>query len=80
MTLAETADLLSIAAAIDKRTIGESDVRAWQLVLDDIPFDAARKALRDHYRETTKHAMPADIVRRVKPKHSPESYAEKGIF
>lgn len=80
MTLSETADLLSIAAAIDKRTLGESDVRAWQMVLDDIPFDAARDALRAHYRETTKHVMPADIIRRAKPKTSYEYYAEKGIF
>ncbi|MFF0777050.1 hypothetical protein [Streptomyces sp. NPDC003720] len=80
MTLSETADLLSIAAAIDKRTLGESDVRAWQMVLNDIPFDAARDALRDHYRETTKPVMPADIVRRAKPKTSYEYYAEKGIF
>ncbi|MFF9175932.1 hypothetical protein [Streptomyces sp. NPDC014793] len=80
MTLSETADLLSIAAAIDKRTLGESDVRAWQMVLNDIPFDAACNALRDHYRETTKPAMPADIVRRTKPKTSYEYYAEKGIF
>lgn len=80
MTLAETADLLSIAAAIDKRTLGESDVRAWQMVLDDIDFDAARDAVRAHYRETNKHVMPADIVRRTKPKTSYEYYAEKGIF
>jgi hypothetical protein len=80
MTLSETADLLSIAAAIDKRTLGESDVRAWQMVLNDIPFDAACSALRDHYRETTRPAMPADIVRRTKPKTSYEYYAEKGIF
>lgn len=80
MTLAETADLLSIAAAIDKRTLGESDVRAWQMVLDDVPFAAARDALRSHYRETTKHVMPADIIRRAKPATSYEFYAEKGIF
>lgn len=80
MTLAEAADLLSIAAAVDKRTLGESDVRAWQMVLDDIPLDAAKEALRAHYRETTKHVMPADIVRRVKPKSGYESNVEKGIF
>jgi hypothetical protein len=80
MTLSETADLLSIAAGVDKRTIGESDVRAWQMVLDDIPFDAACAALRAHYRETTKPVMPADIVARAKPTNTYESYAEKGIF
>lgn len=80
MTLAETADLLSIATGVDKRTIGEVDVRAWQMVLDDIPFEAACTALRDHYRETTRPIWPADIVRRVKPKATYEAYIEKGIF
>jgi hypothetical protein len=80
MTLSETADLLSIAAGVDRRTIGESDVRAWQLVLHDIPLDAAITALRDHYRENTRPMMPADIVQRVKPTPGYESYAEKGIF
>ena len=80
MTLSETADLLSIAAAIDKRTLGESDVRAWQMVLDDISFTDGTAALRDYYRQNTKPIMPSDIVRRVKPKASYEAYVEKGIF
>jgi hypothetical protein len=80
MTLAETADLLSLAAAIDSRTIGEADVRAWQMTLDDIPFTDAVNALRSHYRESTKRVMPADIVQRVKPTTSYDSYAEQGIF
>lgn len=80
MTLAEVADFLSIATGVDKRTIGEVDVRAWQLVLDDIPFDAAVTAMRAHYREHTRPVMPADIVQRAKPTPGYESYAEKGIF
>lgn len=80
MTLAETADLLSIAAGIDQRTIGEADVRAWHMVLDDIPFDAAAAALRDHYRTETRRVLPADIIRRVKPPADYDRYAEKGIF
>ncbi|MGW3427996.1 hypothetical protein ACWDHW_08565 [Streptomyces melanosporofaciens] len=80
MTLAETADLLSIAAGVDQRTIGEADVRAWQMVLDDIPFANAATALRAHYRSTNRRIMPGDIVQRVKPAATYESYAEKGIF
>ncbi|MEU2603226.1 hypothetical protein [Streptomyces albus] len=80
MTLSETADLLSIAAGIDQRTIGEADVRAWHMVLNDINFDAAAKALRAHYRNETRRVLPADIVRRVKPTYSYEQYADKGIF
>lgn len=80
MTLSETADFLSIAAGIDQRTIGESDVRAWQLMLHDIPASDAVAALRTHYRESTRRVLPADIVSRAKPPASYESYAEKGIF
>lgn len=80
MTLAETADLLSLAAGIDQRTIGESDVRAWQMLLADIDFAAAANALRDHYRTTTRRVMPADIVQRVRPAATYDTYAEKGIF
>lgn len=80
MNLAETAELLAIATGVDKRTVGEIDVRAWQMVLDDIPLEDAVKALRAHYRDTTRPAMPADIVRRVKPATGYDTYAEKGIF
>lgn len=80
MTLAETADLLSIAAALDYRTIGEADVRAWHMTLADIDFTAATAALTAHYRDTTRRAMPADIVQRVKPTPGYENNVEKGIF
>lgn len=80
MTLAEAADLLSLAASLDQRTIGEADVHAWQMVLHDIPFPNAAVALQAHYREHTRRIMPADIVQRVKPAAGYESYAEKGIF
>lgn len=80
MTLSETADLLSIATGVDKRTIGEVDIRAWQMCLDDIPFPEAVKALRAHFREHTRPIMPADIVQRVKPTTSYDSYTEQGIF
>lgn len=62
MTRSEAARLLAIAAGVDQRTIGDADVQAWQMVLNDIPLDAAITALRDHYRQTTRRVMPADIV------------------
>jgi hypothetical protein len=80
MTLAEVADFLSIATGVDKRTIGEVDVRAWQLVLDDIAFADAVTAMRTHYRENTRPVMPADIVQRVKPTPGYNNNVEKGIF
>ncbi|MFK8850449.1 hypothetical protein [Streptomyces sp. Ac-502] len=80
MTLAETAELLAIAAGIDQRTIGDADVHAWQMVLHDIPFANAATALQAHYRSTNRRIMPSDIVQRVKPDTGYETYAEKGIF
>lgn len=80
MTRSEAAQLLAIAAGIDQRTIGDADVQAWQMVLHDIPLDAATAALTAHYRATTRRVMPADIVQRVKPTPGYENNAEKGIF
>jgi hypothetical protein len=80
VTLAETADLLSIAAALDYRTIGEADVRAWHMTLADIDFTAATAALTAHYRATTRRVMPADIVQRIKPTPGYDNNTERGIF
>lgn len=65
MTPAETAALLAFAAAFDRRTIGETDVLAWQTVLHDIPFQAAKAAVTAHYATETRWIMPADIRQRV---------------
>jgi hypothetical protein len=78
MTLAEIADLLSIDAGISQRTIGESDVRAWHMVLGDIDFAAAVPPSRDHYRENTAASCPPTSSGASSPRRY-ES-AEKGIF
>lgn len=61
MNLTETATLLTMCAAYDRRTIGEADVHAWQAVLPDIRFEDARKAVIDHYRDHRDWIMPADV-------------------
>ncbi|MFI0233110.1 hypothetical protein [Streptomyces sp. NPDC017086] len=65
MTPAETAALLSFAAAFDRRTLGEADVLAWHTVLSDITFDAAKQAVAAHYAVETRWIMPADIRQHV---------------
>ncbi|WP_225811284.1 zinc finger domain-containing protein [Streptomyces spinosus] len=65
MTPAETAALLSFAAAFDRRTIGEADVLAWQTVLADIGFEPAKAAVTAHYAVETRWIMPADIRQHV---------------
>lgn len=66
MNLSETATLLGLAAAYDKRTVGEVDVRAWQDVLADVKFEVAVDAVKSHYRNSREFLMPADIRRHAK--------------
>lgn len=68
MNKAETARLLGMAAAYDYRTVGPADVEAWHAALGDVPFDAAREALIQHYRESTDRLMPAHLWRKTRPK------------
>lgn len=66
MILEETIDLLALAAAFDRRNIGESDSVAWHAALGDIPFADAQAAVIDHYREHREFIMPADVWTRVR--------------
>ena len=48
MTPDETIDLLSVAAAFDRRTTGESDVMAWHATIGDLDFADSRAAVIGH--------------------------------
>lgn len=63
MTKAETARVLTLIAAFDRRTIGEADVEAWYLVLSDLPADDCAAAVREHYTTSTDWLMPAHVRR-----------------
>ncbi|MEV0015403.1 zinc finger domain-containing protein [Streptomyces tendae] len=65
MTPSETAELLGLAAAFDRRTVGKADVLAWQTILADIDYTAARNAVTAHYGTETRWIMPADIRQHV---------------
>jgi hypothetical protein len=66
MTPAETAEALTVAAAFDRRTIGEADVLAWHAALGDLDLDDVKDAIVGHYRDSRDWLMPADIRTRVK--------------
>ncbi|MFB6593965.1 hypothetical protein ACFWFV_13860 [Streptomyces diastaticus] len=66
MTPSQTAELLGFCAAFDRRTIGKADVLAWQTVLADVDFTAARQAVTEHYAAETRWIMPADIRQAVR--------------
>lgn len=63
MTKAEVARLLTLIAAFDRRTIGETDVEAWHLILGHLdPADCA-EAVREHFTASTDWLMPAHVHR-----------------
>ncbi|MEU7163122.1 hypothetical protein AB0A70_00480 [Streptomyces morookaense] len=62
MTPADAAELLTLCAAFDRRTIGEADARAWGYALRDIPLDTdTRDAVAEHYGTTEKWITPAHV-------------------
>ncbi|MCX4987148.1 hypothetical protein [Streptomyces sp. NBC_00572] len=62
MTPADAAELLTLAAAFDRRTVGEADARAWAAALHSMPFDDdARAAVARHYGDTDKWLTPAHV-------------------
>ncbi|WKK26851.1 hypothetical protein QZH56_15395 [Streptomyces olivoreticuli] len=64
MTPADAAELLTLCAAFDRRTIGETDARAWAAALNGVPLDAdTREAVARHYAETEQWITPAHVRR-----------------
>lgn len=61
MNRQETANLLTAMAAFDRRTIGESDVIAWQELLADIPYADGLAAVKRWYAANTEWMMPAHV-------------------
>lgn len=66
MTLDETVDLLTVAAAFDRRSVGEGDAMAWHATLGDLDFEDSKQAVIAHYRDSREWIMPADVRTRVK--------------
>ncbi|MGW4426618.1 zinc finger domain-containing protein [Streptosporangium sp. NPDC004631] len=66
LTRDQVIDLLTCAAAYDRRTIGETDVAAWTLAIGDLPYDDAQAAIVGHYSESTDWLMPAHVRTRVR--------------
>lgn len=63
MTPADAAELLTLAAAFDRRTVGEADARAWAAALNAVPLDDdARAAVARHYAETDRWLTPAHVL------------------
>lgn len=65
MDRTETAALLAVVAAYDRRSLSESDVLAWHEALHDLPAEHCRAAVAEHYRRETSWLMPAHVRKLV---------------
>ena len=61
MTKTETAELLTVIAAFDRRTLGDADVEAWHLIIADLDRDDCAEAVKHHYATRRDWLMPADV-------------------
>lgn len=63
----EMVDLLTLIAARDNRAVGQTTVAVWLEDIGDLPFDDARRAVADHFREEPGvWLMAAHVRQRVK--------------
>lgn len=58
----EVAQLLTIAALVDNRTVTAEATIAWHEIIGHLPYGEAAAALRAHYEGSTEWVMPAHIV------------------
>lgn len=69
MTPEQTADVLTLIAARDRRTVGKVDVMAWHEDIGDLSFEDARAAVALHFRQSTDWLMPKhvrDLVKKIR--------------
>ncbi len=61
-------DLLTAAAAYDRRNVGEGDVHAWSEAARRAgwTFDKALNALHEHYATSSAWLMPGHITERIR--------------
>lgn len=63
MNRAECAQLLTVIASYDRRTLGEADVISWHGAIGDLSFEECRDAAVKHYATQTDWLMPAHVRR-----------------
>lgn len=66
MNRTETAALLTLMAAYDRRTLGEEDVLAWHELLSGVEFEDAKTVVLDHYRASSQWLDCASVLAGVK--------------
>ncbi|WGD38494.1 hypothetical protein [Lysinibacter sp. HNR] len=62
MKVSQVAQLLALAQSFDRREYTEVQVRAWALVVGDLDYALAERAVVEHYKRSRFPIMPADVV------------------
>jgi hypothetical protein len=62
----EVAQLLTLISTFDRRTVGQTDVEAWHLLLAKTAYDDAQQAALNHISTEHRWLTPADILCGVK--------------
>lgn len=65
MNRSEAAQALTVAAAYDNRSIGQTNVAAWTKALDDLRLSDVVDAIHAHYRDSSDFLQPAHIRKAV---------------
>lgn len=66
MTPADAAEVLGVAAAFDRRTVGRADAEAWADTLADVRLEDAIQAVKNHYANSREFIYPSDVLAIVK--------------
>lgn len=61
MTPLETHDLLTFVSAYDNRRFDDATVYAWHEALGDVSFEDGRRAVIEHFANSTEYLMPAHV-------------------
>lgn len=82
MNQTEIARLLTVASAVDNRTVSDEQVIVWHRALQHLPYAAAQEALIRHFRDSTEYLLPAHIsagVRRIAAEREREARVRRQI-
>lgn len=66
MNIAETAKVLTLAAAVDRRLVDEVTIAAWHDLIGHLDFTDACEAVRVHRRTSVEYLLPAHVVAGVR--------------
>lgn len=66
MNPADAAEVLGVAAAFDRRTVGRADAEAWADTLNGVRLEDAMQAVKNHYASSREFIYPSDVLAIVK--------------